>query len=208
MATRTIKQQKARVNNLMPQGLPKYVRVYDNGGESADRYTVVFTGRYRHKTLGECTYLAMSGSPYHPQGVGLHGSSGDTPDTNEWGYAPALGRKCHLGTRIKFEDLPGDCQHLVLTDYTDLWDLPIKEVFSHYWTQAQFHLREYSNRRSFPPYSLSFTLGYDFQRGGNYGTEFDYQSKDEAKKAARTLYRNQKRLKWMKVLGLIILKNY
>jgi hypothetical protein len=43
-----------RLLSLMPNGVPKYVRVYDNGGKSFDRYTVVFTGRYTHKTGGAC----------------------------------------------------------------------------------------------------------------------------------------------------------
>ena len=30
-----------RKENLLPQGTPRYVRCYDNGGETADRYTVV-----------------------------------------------------------------------------------------------------------------------------------------------------------------------
>lgn len=34
---------------------------------------------------------------------------------------PAIGRKCHLGRRIRFQDLPADCQKLVLSDYREIW---------------------------------------------------------------------------------------
>jgi hypothetical protein len=114
----TNKQRK----RVLPDGMPKYVRVYDNGGESIDRYTVVFTGNYAGRN-GECSYLGMSGQPFHPQGVGQHGSSRDIIDARQ-GWAPAIGRKCHLGKRIPFADLPEDCRKLVLRDYRELWGLP------------------------------------------------------------------------------------
>lgn len=57
------------------KGAPKLVRCYDNGGQSADRFTVVFTGRYRKKTGGDFMYLGLSANPYHPMGFGQHGFS-------------------------------------------------------------------------------------------------------------------------------------
>ena len=103
-----------RTASLLPNGIPKYVRCYDNGGETADRFTVVFTGRYTHKTGGDFIYLSMSGAPFHPQGVGQHGS--DRKQIDRPAYS-------HLGKKIKFQDLPDDCRKLVLSDYKDLWDL-------------------------------------------------------------------------------------
>lgn len=45
------------------------VRLFDNGGETLDRYTAIFT-----PTNGDPTwYLAMSEHPFHPQGFGQHG---------------------------------------------------------------------------------------------------------------------------------------
>lgn len=109
---------------LMPGGIPRYVRCYDNGGETADRYTVVFTGRYTHKTGRKHWYVGMSALPFHPQGVGMHGESDRQIDTREGSYGgPAIGKKCHLGTRVKFEELPHDCRKLVLQDYGYLWDI-------------------------------------------------------------------------------------
>lgn len=120
----TPKALKARRTKFYAANVPRYVRVYDNGGETRDRYTVVYTGRYRHKTGGVFWYLGMSGSPYHPQGFGQHGESERQIDTapGAWG-GPAMGRRCHLGKRIPFGDLPKDCQTAALDTYDDLNDL-------------------------------------------------------------------------------------
>jgi len=109
------KEQKKidRKNALVPNGIPRYVRCYDNGGTSADRYTVVFTGRYTHKTNGGFWYLGMSTNPFHPQGIGQHGDSNSPIDTPSYK---------HLGKKIKFTDLTAECQKLVLQDYLYLWD--------------------------------------------------------------------------------------
>ena len=50
------KTAQNRLNNILPNGKPKYVRCYDNNGETADRYTVVFTGHYTHKTNTQIDY--------------------------------------------------------------------------------------------------------------------------------------------------------
>lgn len=54
------KKQKARYASLMPGGVPKMVRCCDNGGGTLDRYTVIFTGRYKQGTGGAFWYLGMS----------------------------------------------------------------------------------------------------------------------------------------------------
>jgi hypothetical protein len=78
------------------------LRVYDDGGRSADRYTVVFMDRpeSRPQTF-EC--LGMNHEPFHPQGIGQHSSA-------------MVGR--HLGRRIPFASLPPDCQKAVTQDLT------------------------------------------------------------------------------------------
>jgi len=43
---------------------------------------------------------------------------------NKAGFAPAMGRKNHLGKRIPFSELPPDCQRLVMQDYREIWNLP------------------------------------------------------------------------------------
>ena len=75
----------------------KNLRIYDNGGKSFDRYTVVFLNRPEYGGMFEC--LAMSENPFHPQGFGMHAMA-------------MLGG--HLGKRIRFDQLPADCQRAAL----------------------------------------------------------------------------------------------
>ena len=89
--------QRDDVELLEPAGVPEvYITaIYDNGGRSYDRYTVYLNvNESRHDPrLMEC--FVMSDNPQHPCGVGMHSE----------GY---LGR--HNGKRIKFSDLPQECQ--------------------------------------------------------------------------------------------------
>lgn len=121
------KRKEQRIKNLLPNGKPRWVRCYDNGGESVDRYTVCYTGRYTHKTGRQHWGIGMSAHPFHPQGVGMHFEypyQVDCGQGRDYKWPPAIGRKCHLGRRIKFDDLPPDCQKCVMQDYLYLWDLP------------------------------------------------------------------------------------
>lgn len=93
---------------------PRYVRCYDNGGKTCDRYTVVFTGRYKNRTGGEFVYLTMNERPYHPQGFAQHGFSDELIDRPKY---------AHIGKRIRFEELPPDCQTLVRDRYNALWNI-------------------------------------------------------------------------------------
>lgn len=126
------KRQAQRMDSLLPGGIPRYVRCYDNGGESADRYIVVYSGHYPGRNTW-CQYVTMSKDPYCPQGVCLHGESLTIIDRSyakgegrfRDGFPPAVGRKHpFLGKRIPFEELPPDCQKVVLQDYRELWSLP------------------------------------------------------------------------------------
>lgn len=96
-----------------PDGTPKYLHVYDQP-ESGDRYTIVFTGKYRHKTGGVFWYVSSSAYPTHPQGIYQHGESKTQIDYPSHG---------HLGKKISFSQLPEEVQKLVLRDYRDLNDL-------------------------------------------------------------------------------------
>lgn len=112
------KRQTARVASLLPGGVPRKIRIYDNCGETADRYTVVFTGNYRAKTGGCFWYLGLSGAPFHPQGIGCTGEHDRQIDRPTYG---------HLGKRVKWESLPDDCKRATLNVYCDLWDLRLPE---------------------------------------------------------------------------------
>ena len=107
-------KKKLRSARLLPNGIPRYIRCYDSGENgSFDRYTVCYTGNYRGKT-DWFQYVGMSTYPFHPQGFGQHGESETQIDRPTYG---------HLGKKIKFEDLPQDCQKLVLQDYKEIWKL-------------------------------------------------------------------------------------
>lgn len=85
----------------MPSPNPSRVlRCYDNGGKTADRYTVYFLALPRERD-GTVQCRGMSAHPCHPQGFGLWCSG-------------HLGR--HNGRRIAFSALPVDCQRLILCD--------------------------------------------------------------------------------------------
>ena len=130
------KSLKDRIARLMPKGIPKYVRCYDNGGETADRYTVCYTGRAATEKAdgypNSYPFICMSESPFSPQGVGMHSSTAVQPyDTmgkkKGYNWPPAIGRKCRLGRRINFKDLPPDCQKAVIEDYVEIWGLTGKK---------------------------------------------------------------------------------
>jgi hypothetical protein len=79
--------------------------IYDNGGETCDRYVVYYKGK---GSLGGMIgnkrgrlFFGMSESPCHPQGFGQHGYG-------------LVGK--HNGKKIKFEELPQECQKAVLAD--------------------------------------------------------------------------------------------
>jgi len=102
----------------MPKGIPRYVRIYDKGEDQIDRYTVVYTGRYRNtipcQVQSPFLYTGMSVNPYHPQGVGHHGESDSLIDRPTY---------AHLGKPIAFADLPIRCRDLVRWDYCTIWKL-------------------------------------------------------------------------------------
>ena len=90
------------------------MNVYDHP-ESFDRFTVVYRGRYAAACAErpQFIYLGMSEHPFSPLGFGQHGESNkghiDTPDGK------------HLGKRIKFDELPKDCQQLTRQTFADVW---------------------------------------------------------------------------------------
>ena len=107
------KKQKDRYAKLVQNGIPRYIRCYDNNGKSIDAYTVTFTGHYRDKSDGVFWYLGMSSNPFHPQGVGYQNVSEFQIDRPSYS---------HLGKKIKYEDLPAECQTFVMITYLSLWD--------------------------------------------------------------------------------------
>lgn len=118
MKTYSKSKQEKRTASLMPNGVPRYIRCYDNNKDS-ERYTVVFTGQYRNTTNGLLHYLIMSENP--------------VLGTNRTGYSqtliddPAYG---HLGRKIKFEELPKECQNIVKEHYKEIWNIASERVLA------------------------------------------------------------------------------
>jgi hypothetical protein len=140
------KRDQERFDRILPKGMPRYVRIYDNGGETADRYLVVFNGKYR--TLGRkrgqggqlppISIVTMSGAPFHPQGFCQHGEWATFLDAPE-GWTTPVGRKNRFGRRIAFADLNEDCRHAVVQDYIELWELPHDAAWRAYNTWKEAH---------------------------------------------------------------------
>jgi hypothetical protein len=104
-------------------GDPRYMTIYDNGGldakdGSSDRYTVVYTREVNAdkatRQRGWYFVMGMSGAPYHPQGICLHSEYPNRVDKPTYK---------HLGKRIRFNQLPSDCQRAALRDYIYLYSL-------------------------------------------------------------------------------------
>jgi hypothetical protein len=106
------KKQLNRITSFLPDGKPRKIRCYDNGGETADRYTCVFTGSYKKHTDGEHWYLGMSGNPFHPLGVADHGGSRTQIDYPSYK---------HLGKKIKYDQLSIHAQLCIMQTYLYLW---------------------------------------------------------------------------------------
>lgn len=75
---------------------------------TAERYTVVFTGLFDMKKPGEYSYLVL-----------------DECTVEEDKHKLRRGRPPYeeFGQEIGFQDLPEECQDLVIEVYLDLWGL-------------------------------------------------------------------------------------
>ena len=127
----TLKEQ--RLQRLLPNGYPRYVRVYDNGGKTTDRFVVVFSGRYNNRVESrkrQYLHLAMSENPLSPQGfcqLDSHDHIIDV-DEKEHRWTPSYGKSNHLGKRIHWHELPEDCRKAALHAYKEIWNLYAAEA--------------------------------------------------------------------------------
>jgi hypothetical protein len=83
------------------------ISVWDDGEKFADRFTVVYLDDTDER--GKVPYLAMGATPFHPQGFGQHGEM----EIDDVSYK---GRDGAFKKRIRFDELPPDCQRAVLND--------------------------------------------------------------------------------------------
>lgn len=84
------------------------LRIYDNGGKTADRYTIIpprnAGATYRERASGLWMAAGSSEHPQHPQGFGQHTSA--MPGS-------------HLGRRIRWDDLPEDVQRFAAITFPE-----------------------------------------------------------------------------------------
>ena len=117
--------KEERRKSLLPGGVPKWVRCYDNGGGDKkggtfDRYTVIYTRAHCFGMRGRTVGRGLSVYPCHPQGFGQWIEYDNHRDLK----GGTIGGN---GKRIRFLELPEDCSKVVLQDYKELWGLNEKE---------------------------------------------------------------------------------
>ena len=83
------------------------LRCYDNGGKTADRYTILpprYAKQYRENAPGMWQAIGANAAPFHPQGIGMHVTA--TPGS-------------HLGRRVHWDDLPEDVQRFARQSFPE-----------------------------------------------------------------------------------------
>ena len=105
-----------RWNRLLPNGWPRWLKLYDNGGKSKDCYFAVFTkGRPGYWRAYQT--VSFNAVPNHPQmGIYMH---------NEYTRPGELKLGAHLGKRIDIQELPPDCVRAIYEEYCYWWDLEV-----------------------------------------------------------------------------------
>lgn len=74
------------------------LRCYDNGGKTADRYTIIpprWAKSYRYPNPWHFDCIGCNKEPFHPHGIGMHVVAAPGP---------------HLGRRVHWGELPADVQ--------------------------------------------------------------------------------------------------
>jgi hypothetical protein len=94
-------------------GSPRYIRCFQTKrNPTIYRFTVVYGRAFwwgGKEWRGRVFYVTMSDNPFHPAyGFCQHG------EAMAWEFRPC-------GSRIRFQDLPEDCQKIVSVEYTHLW---------------------------------------------------------------------------------------
>ncbi len=82
------------------------LRIFDNGGRTFDRYTILPPrwARDCRERNGLWEAIGASEHPYHPQGFGMHVSASPGP---------------HLGKRITWPELPPDVQRFARSTWPE-----------------------------------------------------------------------------------------
>ena len=88
-------------------------KIYDNGGETLDRFTVIYLKQQESSKGPYMLGVAMDCDPCHPQGFGQHIEIECTKRGR-----PLIG---YVGELILFEELPLPCQKLVRADVEEIF---------------------------------------------------------------------------------------
>ena len=93
-------EKKKRVSDVVELDGVKYsCRVYDNGGETLDRYTICLARRKTTRGGSVYPFLACNSEPFH--GIGQHGESPNKIDGK------------HLGKRVEYATLPEEVKRFI-----------------------------------------------------------------------------------------------
>lgn len=82
------------------------LRCYDNGGRTADRYTILpprWAKEYRERN-GLWSCIGSDDTPFHPQGIGMHVTAQAGP---------------HLVRQVSWDTLPADVQRFALQSFPE-----------------------------------------------------------------------------------------
>ena len=90
-------------NTITLNGKRYVCRIFDNGGETLDRYTICFKA-FRYNGRLVYPYLASSADPFRC--FGQHGEADEKIDGK------------HLGKRIAYDDCPSDVQKFIRQELT------------------------------------------------------------------------------------------
>lgn len=101
-----------RLTRLLPEGVPRYVRVYKQRGCFSEKWAVEYTGKYLAKTGGR-RWLLMFTEP-----------GGYVRTVELWKYERPPGQ------RVEWKALPELGQRVVRMQYCFLWDIDLTDLQS------------------------------------------------------------------------------
>ncbi len=87
------------------------IDTWDNGGKTADRYTIAISGVQWIGDVEYTCFIGSSNNPIHPQGFWHHSHEVETKQFNRESHA-------HLGKRISFFALPEEVQACIRREIT------------------------------------------------------------------------------------------
>lgn len=139
------------------------LEIYDNGGDTIDRYTVVFN---YFETPESLACLCLSDNPTHPQGYSM------------FAYCHVGG---HLGKRVKFSDLPENIQNHIdsRSESAKVADLsPYKQAICEFLEESEKSLDHYPSDTSeaFQEFFSDLSVYQEYDARDNGESVEDYKA--------------------------------